>query len=99
MWKWRLEGYAGECAQNDRYLVIPMAQNLVTKDRNVHGIYVFDVSKSGGSSSKLVQTYNTKGITVSADISPDGKYIAALEAPARLDDGTMLGKYRVHILT
>jgi outer membrane protein assembly factor BamB len=99
LWKWRLEGYAGECAQNDRYLVIPMAQNLVTKDRNVHGIYVFDVSKSGGSSSKLVQTYNTKGITVSADISPDGKYIAALEAPARLDDGTMLGKYRVHILT
>ena len=62
-------------------------------------MYVFDISKSGGSNSKLVQIYNTKGITVSADISPDGRYIAALEAPARLDDGTVLGEYKVHILT
>jgi len=99
LWKWRLDGYAGECAQNDRYLVIPMAQNLVTEDRNVHGVYIFDVSKSGGSNSKLIQIYNTEGITVSADISPDGRYVAALEAPARLDDGTVLGEYKVHILT
>ncbi|WP_292390480.1 PQQ-binding-like beta-propeller repeat protein [Methanosarcina sp. UBA5] len=99
LWKWRVDGYAGECALNDRYLVVPIAQNLVTEDRNVHGVYVFDVSKSGGSNSKLVQIYNTKGITVAADISPDGKYIAALEAPARLDDGTVLGEYKVHVLT
>lgn len=99
LWKWRLDGYAGECALNDRYLVIPIAQNLVTEDRNVHGVYVFDISKSGGSNSKLVQVYNTKGITVAADVSPDGKYIAALEAPARLDDGTVLGEYKVHVLT
>jgi WD40 repeat protein len=99
LWKWRLDGYAGECAQNDRYLVIPLAQNLVTEDRNVHGVYVFDVSKSGGSNSKLIQIYNTRGITVAADISPDGRYIAAFEAPVRLDDGTVLGEYKVHILT
>lgn len=99
LWKWRLDGYAGECALNDKYLVIPIAQNLVTEDRNVHGVYVFDISKSGGSNSKLVQSYNTEGLTVSADISADGRYIAALEAPARLDDGTVLGEYKVHILT
>lgn len=99
LWKWRVDGYAGECARNDRYLVIPLAQNLVTEDRGVHGIYVFDVSKSGSASSRLSQIYGTEGITVSADISSDGRYIAALEAPARLDDGTVLGKYRVHILT
>ena len=33
LWKWRLDGYAGECALNDRYLVIPIAQNLVTEDQ------------------------------------------------------------------
>jgi len=99
LWKWRLDGYAGECARNDRYLVIPIAQNLVTEDRSVHGVYVFDVSKSGGASSRLSQIYNTEGITVAADVSSDGRYIAALEAPARLDDGTVLGEYRVHILT
>jgi len=99
LWKWRVDGYAGECALNDRYLVIPLAQNLVTEDRSVHGVYVFDVSKSGGASSRLIQTYNTEGITISADISPDGRYIAALEAPSRLEDGTVLGEYKVHILT
>jgi len=99
LWKWRVDGYAGECALNDRYLVIPLAQNLVTEDRSVHGVYVFDASKSGGASSRLIQTYNTEGITVSAEISPDGRYIAALEAPARLEDGTVLGEYKVHILT
>jgi WD40 repeat protein len=99
LWKWRVDGYAGECAMNDRYLVVPIAQNLVTKDRSAHGVYVFDISKSGGSNSKLVQVYNTKGITIAADISPDGKYIAAMETPARLDDGTVLGEYKVHVLT
>lgn len=99
LWKWRVDGYAGECALNDRYLVIPLAQNLVTEDKSVHGVYVFDASKSGGASSRLIQTYNTEGITVSADVSPDGRYIAALEAPARLEDGTVLGEYKVHILT
>ncbi|AKB13010.1 MAG: WD40 repeat domain-containing protein [Methanosarcina thermophila] len=99
LWKWRVDGYAGECALNDRYLVIPLAQNLVTEDRSGHGVYVFDVSERGGASSRLIQTYNTEGITVSADISPDGRYIAALEAPSRLEDGTVLGEYKVHILT
>lgn len=99
LWKWRVDGYAGECARNNRYLVIPLAQNLVTEDRSVHGVYVFDVSKSGGASSRLIQTYNTEGITVSADISTDGRYIAALEAPSRLENGAVLGEYKVHILT
>ncbi|MPN16930.1 hypothetical protein SDC9_164279 [bioreactor metagenome] len=94
-----MDGYAGECALNDRYLVIPIAQNLVTEDRSVHGVYIFDASNSGGASSRLIQTYNTEGLTVAADISSDGRYIAALEVPSRLEDGTVLGGYRVHILT
>ena len=36
---------------------------------------------------------------IASEISSDGRHIAALEAPARLDDGTVLGKYKVHILT
>ncbi|WP_440945667.1 WD40 repeat domain-containing protein [Methanosarcina sp. T3] len=99
LWKWRVDGYAGECARNDRYLVVPLAQNLITEDRSVHGIYVFDVSKSGGASSKLDQIYRTEGATISADISPDSRYISALEIPSRLEDGTVLGEYKVHILT
>jgi len=36
---------------------------------------------------------------IASEISSDGRYIAALEAPARLGDSTVPGEYRVHILT
>jgi len=99
LWKWRVEGYAGELGIANPYLAVPIAQNLITNDLGVHGVYVFDLSRSGGATSKLVNVYRTEGITIAADISPDGKYIAAFEAPARLEDGTVIGDYCVHILT
>ena len=36
---------------------------------------------------------------LSAAISPDGKYIAGIEGPMRLEDGTVIGEYKVHILS
>jgi outer membrane protein assembly factor BamB len=99
LWKWRVEGYAGELGLTDRYLAAPISQNLVTNNLDVHGVYVFDMSESGGATSKLINVYRTEGITIAADISPDGRYIAAFEAPARLEDGRVIGDYKVHILT
>ncbi|SES68884.1 PQQ-like domain-containing protein [Methanococcoides vulcani] len=98
LWKWRVEGYTGELGIADPYLVAPISQNLVTNNLDVHGVYVFDMSKNGGATSKLVNVYRTEGITIAADISPDGRYIAAFEAPARLEDGSVIGDYKVHIL-
>ncbi|MDP2845833.1 MAG: dehydrogenase, partial [Candidatus Methanoperedens sp.] len=77
----------------------PIAQNLVTNNIDVHGVYVFDNAAKGGATSKLAYIYKTKGIVVSAAISSDGKYIAALESPARLDDGSVIGEYKIHILS
>lgn len=39
------------------------------------------------------------GLAIAADVSPDGRYIAAFEAPARLEDGSVIGDYVVHILS
>ncbi len=99
LWKWRVEGYAGELGLTDRYLAAPISQNLVTNNLDVHGVYVFDLSRSGGATSKLVNVYRTEGLTIATDVSRDDRYIAAFEAPARLDDGTVIGDYCIHILT
>lgn len=99
LWKWRVEGYAGELGLTDRYLAAPISQNLITNNLDVHGVYVFDLSRSGGATSKLINVYRTEGITIATDVSPDDRYIAAFEAPARLDDGTVIGEYCVHIIT
>jgi WD40 repeat protein len=101
LWKWKVEGYAGRIgiSKDERFLVFPIAQNLVTNNIDVHGVYVFDNAAQGGATSKLAYIYKTKGIVPSAAVSPDGRYIAALEAPARLEDGTVIGEYKVHILS
>jgi WD40 repeat protein len=100
LWKWTVEGYAGRIgiSKDERFLVFPIAQNLVTNNIDVHGVYVFDNAIQGGATSKLAYIYKTQGIVVAAAISPDGKYIAAIESPARLDDGTVIGEYKVHLL-
>ncbi|MDP2845013.1 MAG: hypothetical protein Q8N79_02930 [Candidatus Methanoperedens sp.] len=100
LWKWRIEGYVPgkmSISKDSRFLVLPVGQNIVTGNLNVHGVYVFDTTVQGGATSKLVYVYKTEGITVASAISPDGKYIAALESPARLADGTVIGEYKVHI--
>lgn len=101
LWKWKVEGYPRRISfsKDERFLVIPIAQNAVTNSIDVHGVYVFDNTIQGGATSRLVYIYKTRGITVAGGISPDGKYIAAIEAPARLDDGSVIGEYKVHILS
>ncbi len=100
LWKWKVEGYTHRmfASKDGRFLVFPIAQNIVTNNIDVHGVYVFDNSAVGGATSKLAYIYKTKGIVVAVAISPDGKYIAVLEAPVRLEDGSTLGEYRLHVL-
>ncbi|MBU4373270.1 MAG: PQQ-binding-like beta-propeller repeat protein, partial [Euryarchaeota archaeon] len=55
LWKWKVEGYAGRIgiSKDERFLVFPIAQNLVTNNIDVHGVYVFDNAVLGGATSKL----------------------------------------------
>lgn len=41
--------------------------------------------------------YRTQGPVQGVDISDDLRYVAAVEAPAQLENGSVQGKYRLHI--
>lgn len=98
-WQYKVEGYSKAISTDNRYVVIPVGKNIITKDASVHGVYVFDLEKKGGASSKLEWVYRTEGVVVAADISPDGKYIAAIEAPVKLEGGEIIGEHKMIILT
>ncbi len=53
---------------------------------------MFLIWKSGASS-KFDWVYKTQGVVISADISPDGKYIAAVEAPVKPESGEIIGEH------
>lgn len=68
-----------------RYILIAATHSRIEKDTSRHGVYLFDNQIPGGASRKLVWFYHTEGICLSADISSDGRYIAALEYPIDMD--------------
>ncbi|HID28034.1 MAG TPA: dehydrogenase [Methanosarcinales archaeon] len=103
-WKWKVEGYAEDLkvSKDGKYIVAAIAQNLVTKDTGVHGIYVFNTERLGGASSKLEWVYHTQGISVASAISPDNKYIVAISAPIDVDiteKEDIIGEHKVIMLT
>jgi hypothetical protein len=98
-WNYKLEGYSKAISTDNRYVVIPVGKNIITKDASVHGIYVFDMEKKGGASSMLEWVYKTEGVVIAADISYDGKYIAAIEAPVKLENNEVNGEHKMIILT
>lgn len=98
-WQYKVEGYSKAISTNNRYIVLPVGKNIITKDAGVHGVYVLDMDKKGGASSKLEWVYKTEGVVIASDISPDGKYIAAIEAPVKLESGEIIGEHKLIILT
>ncbi len=64
--------------------------------------YLFDNSRPGGAANRLVWFFHTDGMSLSADISRDGRYIALLEYPVDMDIRDefqdVKGKHRVYIL-
>ncbi|GEM_PF-6465127 len=103
LWKWKSDGYPRRpgISADGRYVAIPVMNNVNTHDLEAHGVCVIDNNIEGGIDKKVFYVYKskTKGPMVSADISPNGKYIVALETVVRLSDGaSVAGEYKVHIL-
>lgn len=100
-WNYKVEGYsrAISISEDNKYIALAAGKNILTKDVSVHGVYVLDLERKGGASSKLEWVYRTEGVAISADISPNGKYIAAIEAPVKLESGEIIGEHRMIILT
>lgn len=87
LWTRKIGGlcYTIPLSAGGRYIVLAARHSRIEKDPSRHGVYLFDNLIPGGVSRKLVWFYHTKGICLCADISPDGRYVAALEYPVDMD--------------
>jgi len=100
-WKWNTGGYTQRIHISPEYLAVPVAQNILTKQTKIHGVYLFDRKTDGSATEKLLWFYRVEGIAIDAAVSPDGRYVAVLEAPIDIEPGrgrNVIGEYRLHIL-
>jgi outer membrane protein assembly factor BamB len=99
LWQWKLTTTAEGVAAGKGIVAVSTQQSYSSDDPMDYGVTVFDASAPGTPVEKMRYRYPTAGPIVALAVSPDGKTIAAVEAPVRLSDGmTVIGKYRLHIL-
>ncbi len=91
--KYKLGGMIEQMAVNDHKVVLAIGRNVRTKDVQVHGLYILSLPGT-----EIIDAVSTTGPCVGAAISPDGQYVAAVEAPLQLDDGQVIGEYKLLLL-
>ncbi|MBW1926583.1 MAG: PQQ-binding-like beta-propeller repeat protein [Deltaproteobacteria bacterium] len=104
-WIWPARGpIETPCLSRDgRYLVAAMCHNYITRSKDMAGIYCFDLKRPGGGPDKFLWFYKMEGVGIACGISPDGKYIGAIEGTVDMDPRPeyqdIRGKHRVFILS
>jgi outer membrane protein assembly factor BamB len=99
LWQWKLTTTAQGVAAGNGVVAVSTQQSYSSDDPMDYGVTMFDASAPGTPVEKMRYRYPTAGPVVALAVSPDGKTVAAVEAPVRLADGvTVIGKYRLHIL-
>lgn len=89
--KWRAGGGIEEIAfASARQIAVAVGRNTKTKDPDVHGVYVLDMPNA-----TAVEKLATAGPCAAVAISPDERLVAGIEAPLQLDDGAIIGGYRL----
>lgn len=70
--------------------VLAVGRNTKTRDTGIHGLYVLSLPDLA-----LISFFSMNGPCVGVAISSDQRYIAGVEAPLQLDDGSVTGTYRL----
>ncbi len=99
-WKWKAEGKIG-CplfSQDNRYMVVGVAHDWVSQNKDMAGVQCFDLTKEGNASDKLCWFYPVEGICAIATISNNGESIAAIEAPIQMEDKSISGNHKIHFV-
>jgi len=100
VWIWPAEGpiETPSLSADGRYLVVTMPHNYVERRKDMAGIYCFDRSRK-----ELLWHFSFEGIGIAGGISPDGKYIAAIEGPIDVDPRAEykreVGKHRIWVIS
>jgi outer membrane protein assembly factor BamB len=89
----RYGGMIEQIVVSNQTAVAAIARNVRTKDPGVHGLYIMSLPDL-----QMIDTIPTIGPCVSSAISADGKYVAGVEAPLQLDDGQIIGEYKLMLL-
>ncbi|MEN6413557.1 MAG: PQQ-binding-like beta-propeller repeat protein [Veillonellales bacterium] len=92
MYKHSTGGMVEEMSINDGRIVLAVGRNVRTKDPSVHGIQILSLEDG-----RLLDSMPTAGPCIGEASSADGRYVAGIEAPIQLDDGQIIGSYRLYI--
>lgn len=85
-------GMIEQLGGNEEIAVLAVGRNIWTKDPLVHGLLL--LSMKDGSE---LRRFATTGPCVASALSADDAYCAAVEAPIKLDNGEIIGDYRLHL--
>lgn len=91
---YKFGGMIEQIAAGSRQAALAVGRNVRSKDLSVHGLYIVTIPEA-----QLVDRVATDGPCIAADISADGRYAAGIEAPIQLDDGRVVGEYKLVLLT
>lgn len=91
---YKLGGTIEEMAVGSNLAALAVGRNVRSKDPSVHGLYIVTIPEA-----RLVDYAATGGgPCIATAISADGRYVAGIEAPIRLDDGQVIGEYKLTLL-
>lgn len=90
---YKFGGMIEQIAASNKLAALAIGRNIRSKDPSVHGLYIVTIPET-----QLVDYAATSGPCVAAAISADGQYAAGIEAPLQLDDGQVIGEYKLTLL-
>jgi hypothetical protein len=92
-YKYKADGTMEEIAFAKGIVACAIGRNVRTHDYNhAHGAILLKLADGS-----LLKRFPTEGPVQAIDISPDGKHIGGIEAPAVTPEGKVIGAYRFHI--
>ena len=90
---YKFGGMIEQIAASNKLAALAIGRNVRSKDPSVHGLYIVTIPET-----QLVDYAATSGPCVAVAISADGQYAAGIEAPLQLDDGQVIGEYKLTLL-
>jgi len=101
LWQWKLTTSARFVVAGGGVVAAATQQAYAPDDPLDYGVTVFDAMRPGAPVEKLCYRYHTAGPVVALAVGPDGKTLAAVEAPVKIrrPDGShaVVGAYRLHL--